>query len=87
MFGFEIEDIIIVGYVVFSKQCGLYVDLGVILDYVDEIVLLKFKVFKIGVIFLVSKLIIDELIEKLVVFLCVKKGFQRFCNDMLNLGC
>jgi uncharacterized protein YdhG (YjbR/CyaY superfamily) len=73
--GFQIEEKIIAGYVAFSKQCGLYVDPGAIAAHADEIASLKLKRTKTGVTFSVSKPITDELVEKLAISSCSKKGF------------
>lgn len=73
--GFQIEDTIIAGYAVFSKQCGLYVDPGAIAAHADEIASLKLKATKTGVTFSASRPITDELVEKLAISSRSRKGF------------
>ena len=73
--GFQIEERIIAGYAVFSKQCGLYVDPGAITAHADEIASLKLKATKTGITFSVSKPITDELVRKLAISSRSKKGF------------
>lgn len=73
--GFQIQNSIVAGYAAFSKQCGLYVDPGAIVDHADEIAFLKLKATKTGVTFSVARPITDELVEKLAVSSRSKKGF------------
>lgn len=72
--GFQIEETIIAGYAAFSKQCGLYVDPGAIVEHSDEIAALKLKATKTGITFSASRPITDELVEKLAVSSRGKKG-------------
>lgn len=72
--GFQIGETIIAGYAASSKQCGLYVDAGVIAAHADEIASLKLKASKTGITFSASKPIPAELVEKLAVSSRSKKG-------------
>ena len=72
--GFQIEDTIVAGYAVFSKQCGLYVDPGAIAAHADDIAFLKLKATKTGVTFSTSKPITDKLVENLAMSSRNEKG-------------
>ncbi len=65
--GFQIGDAMIAGYAAFTKQCGLYVSPGAIVDHADDIAAAGLRATKTGVTFSPPTPIPDELVHGLAI--------------------
>ena len=63
--GFSIGGSVVASYAAFSKQCGLYVLAGAIVEHADEIAAAGLKATKTGVTFSPRRPIPDDLVERL----------------------
>src|SRR5690606_14912967 len=64
--GFAIDGTVVASYAAFTKQCGLYVLAGAIVEHADELAAEGFKPTKTGITFSQRKPIPDDLVERLV---------------------
>lgn len=64
--GFRIGGTVVASYAAFSRQCGLYLQAGALVDHAEEIAAAGLKATKTGITFTPSKPIPDALVEKLV---------------------
>lgn len=64
--GFSIGGKVIASYAAFSRQCGLYLLPGAIVEHAGEIAATGLKATKTGITFTPRKTLPDELVERLV---------------------
>jgi uncharacterized protein YdhG (YjbR/CyaY superfamily) len=63
--GFRIGGSVVAGYAAFSKQCGLYLHPGAIVEHAEEIAAAGLKATKTGITFTPRKPIPDDLVVRL----------------------